>query len=253
VVHCFVLSALANLGCLQELSLKARDLVRDAERRHDRYALHVFQTGDAVMTHLALGEVDEALRVADESLHDYPPGQFTSQHRHHLVATVQSHLYLGDAEQAWARIERAWPSLRWSGFLLLDCLGTQLRYLKACAALAMARGPAASEAARFLRIARREARRIRRSTLSVAAPMADAIDAGIAGAKRRLDRQAVSLRAAAEGFARAEMALHREAARCHLADIAPGGDSGRTESYDWMTRQGIVHPASMARAVVPPA
>jgi hypothetical protein len=83
--------------------------------------------------------------------------------------------------------------------------------------------------------------------------MADAIDAGIAGAKRRLDRQAVSLRAAAEGFARAEMALHREAARCHLADIAPGGDSGRTESYDWMTRQGIVHPASMARAVVPPA
>jgi hypothetical protein len=212
----------------------------------------VFRTGDAVLAWLAADKVQQALQVAEDTLRDYPADYFTSQHRHHLVATVESHLYNGDAEQAWTRLERAWPSLRWSGFLLLECLGTQLRYLRACAALAMARSSSSRTSSPFLGIARREARRIRRSALPMAAPMAHAIDGGIAGAERRRDAQIVSLLAAADGFDAAGMALHREAARWHLGGVMRGEKANREASGLWMTRQGIVRPASMAQAVVPP-
>jgi hypothetical protein len=253
VLYGFVLSALANLGRLKDLSRKVSELVTDAERRQDQYALRVFQTGDAVMMWLAADRAKEALQVADQTLRDYPTNRFTSQHRHHFVAAVQSLLYAGEFEQAWAQVERSWVPLRWSGFLLLDCLGTQLRYLRACAALALARAPSCGRPAHLLRIARRETRRIRRSTLPMASPMADAIEAGIAGAERRRDTQIRALRAASNGFDRADMALHREAALWHLASLRSDLTEGGNDGAAWMEQHGIVRPASMARAVVPAA
>ena len=255
VLHAFMLSALANLGRLRQLSTKLAALIADAERRQDQYALRVFRTGDAVTSWLVDDQVETALRVADETLEDYRSGQFTSQHRHHLVATVHCHLYAGDAEQAWARMEGAWKPLSWSGFLLLDCLGTQLRYLRACSAVALARSDRATSpsARKLLRIASREMRRIRGSALPMASPMAASIEAAVAGALQRPEAQVRSLRAACEGFDAADMLLHREAARWHLAGLVPDGEKVRNESAIWMRREGIVRPAAMARAVVPPA
>lgn len=255
VLQGFLLSALANLGRLRDLSAKRTALVADAERRQDQYALRVFRTGDAVTSWLVDDQPDVALRVADESLGESRTDRFTSQHRHHLVATVQSHLYAGDAERAWGRIEGAWPALSWSGFLFLDCLGTQLRYLRACSALAFARTQTSgsSSSARLLRIARSEMRRVRRSDLPMAAPMAAAIEAGIAGASRQADDQIAALRLACEGFDAADMALHREAARWHLAALVADGDHIRGEATAWMESEGIVRPSSIARAFVPPA
>jgi hypothetical protein len=85
----------------------------------------------------------------------------------------------------------------------------------------------------------------------MASPMAHAIEAGISGAAQRRDAQRVSLTAAAEGFHLAEMALHREAARWHLASMPPQASESRQSSAAWMAEQGIVRPESMARAVVP--
>ena len=128
---------------LRDLSATLAALVADAERRHDQYTLRVYRTGDAVTSWLVDNRVDVALRVADDTLGDYRTDQFTSQHRHHLVATVHSHLYADDPERAWSRVDGAWRPLRWSGFLFLDCLGTQLRYLRACAALGRSHVPSA--------------------------------------------------------------------------------------------------------------
>jgi hypothetical protein len=203
---------------------------------------------------LAAGEVETALRIADETLGDYRMDRFTSQHRHHLVATVQSHLYADDAERAWRRVERAWPSLLWSGFLWLECLGTQLRYLRASAAVAHARTlPAGRARQRLLRAAAGEARRIRAREVPMAAPMAAAIEAAIAGATGRRAAQIDALRAACDGFDAAEMALHREAAHWHLGELLPDGETLRRASAGWMAEQGVVDTAAMARALVPPA
>jgi eukaryotic-like serine/threonine-protein kinase len=255
VLQGFLLSALANLGRLRDLSTKLGALITDAERRQDQYALKVFRTGDAVTCWLVEDRVAEALRVADDTLLDYQPGQFTSQHRHHLVATVQAHLYAGDVEHAWRRVDDVWRQLRWSGFLWLDCLGTQLRYLRACAALAFARAHRrASPSTRALvRIATREKQHITRSALPMAAPMGAAIDAALAAVGQRRDAQVAALRAAVKGFDAADMALHREAARWHLAALVPEDEYLRQHSEDWMQDQRVVRPGSMARAVVPHA
>jgi hypothetical protein len=117
----------------------------------------------------------------------------------------------------------------------------------------MARGPARTSPGRFLRVARHEARRISRSALPMASPMAQAIKAGIAGAKRQREAQVVALTAAVEGFDLAEMSLHREAAHWHLASLSAPDTPDPRSSTAWMERQGVVRPDWMARAVVPEA
>ena len=253
VLHGFVLSSLAHLGNLRQLSVDLKDRIQDAERRQDQYALRVFRTGDAVIDWLARDQMETALSIADATLADIPTDHFTSQHRHHLVAAVLSHLYAGDSEGAWDRIEQAWTPLRWSGFLLLDCMGTQLRYLRACAALARLRAerPGRISRSRLLDIADREMRRIGRSRLPMAKPMASAVAAGIAGARQRIDEQIDALRAAGNGFKAAGMTLHQEAARWHLAALTSDVPLREAVVY-WMTSQAVVKPTSLACAVVPP-
>ena len=249
----FMLSALANLGDIRELTRRAHELVSDAERRQDQYALRVFRTGDAVVIWLAADRVEMALRLADETLIDYAMDQFTSQHRHHMVASVHAHLYAGEPSPAWERVQHAWPLLRRAGFLLMDCLGTQLRYLRACTALAMARGASPRARPRFLEVAQHEARRIARSELPMAAPMAHAIDAGLAGARAQREAQRRALGQAAYGFERAEMALYCAAARWHAAAAGLSAAEEGEASRAWMERQSIMRPDLMARAVVPEA
>ena len=251
----FTLSALAQLGRLRELSQNLLKLIADAKRRRDNYALRVFQTGDAVLHWLAGDDARSAIDLAEKTLEGVPGAQFTSQHRHHLVAVVQSHLYSGDAAEAWRSIEKAWGPLRWAGFLSLNCLGTQLRYLRASSALALARleVPQSRVFKSLVSAASHEARRIRKSTLPMAAPMAASIDAGIAGASQRRDEQIAAFRSAVEGFDAADMALHREAARLSATSLIQDSDPLRKQSVDWMTNEGVVNPTSMAQAVVPQA
>jgi hypothetical protein len=252
-LHGFMLSALANRGELRELARRAEQLVQDAERRRDRYALRVYRTGDAVLIWLAADRVEMALQLAEETLIDYEANQFTSQHRHHMVAAVQAHLYAGEPAPAWERVVRAWPLLRRAGFLLMDCLGTQLRYLRACTAVAMARESASRARGRFLRVARHEADRIARSSQPMAAPMARAVSAGVAGLEGRRDAQRAALASAIAGFERADMALHRAAACWHAATAGAVREEDRDASRAWMAQQEIRCPELMARAVVPEA
>jgi hypothetical protein len=135
----------------------------------------------------------------------------------------------------------------------MDCLGTQLRYLKACTALSVSQRTPLGERSHYLRAARHEARRIGRSALAMASPMAQAIESGIAGVEGRRDVQVTALRACADGFDRAEMALHRESARWHLGTLVAHEAEARTTAGAWMQRQGILRHDLMARALVPQA
>ncbi|HEY8548910.1 MAG TPA: protein kinase [Vicinamibacterales bacterium] len=247
----FMLSALANLGELPELARRVDALLRDAERRRDQYVLRAFRTGDAVLIWLAADSVERALRLARDTLVDYDAGQFTSQHRHYMVAAVQAYLYAGQPAPAWDEVERAWPLLRRSGFLLMDCLGTQLRYLRACTAVAMARQASARERGPFLRAARHEAKRIARSAQPMAGPMARAVLANIAGVEDRRDAQRQALAAAIDGFARADMALHRAAACWCAADLGLAPEKDGAVAAAWMTQHGVLRPELMARALIP--
>jgi hypothetical protein len=99
-------------------------------------------------------------------------------------------------------------------------------------------------------VARSDARRIARSRLPIARPLAAAVHAGLATLEGDEARAIALLRAAIEGFDRGEMALYREAARLRLASSS-GDPSEGARARAWMEAEGIVDPVAMAAALVP--
>jgi hypothetical protein len=175
-VQTFRLASLSHLGRARELARCLPVILDDARQRGDLFALSMVRTGHTVLARLAADDPDRALREADAMLAPFQTDHFTSQHFHHLVATVQAHLYTGDVWEAWRRIVVAWPGMREMGYLFLACLACQLRYLRAIAALAAVDTPPPDELRhwtprRLERVARREAWSLARAAVPSGAPL----------------------------------------------------------------------------------
>ena len=204
---------------------------------------------------LAMDDPDGALQAADATLASFQSDHFVAQHFHHLIATVQTHLYAGDTQGAWERLAKSWKSLEDAGFLYLDCLNLQLRYLRATAALAGALEGGASgwSPDRLVRLARADARTLSKSRLPIARPLAAAIDAGLSMLQHDTSAARTALTTAVDGFATADMALHREAARVVRGGLAADEPSReeRRAGLAWMQGEGIHNPAAMLRLLIP--
>jgi hypothetical protein len=188
-------------------------------------------------------------------LEPFQADHFTSQHFHHLIATVQAHLYAGEPWKAWQRIEGAWPALRQVGYLFLACLACQLRYLHALAALAAAAAPPpdalrAWTPRRLERVARREARLLARAAVPSGAPRAAAVQAALAARHGHRADQRDALVAAIEGFDRVKMALHREGARLQLAAL-DGSAASWAEAEARLRAEEVRKPLALLRTLVP--
>ncbi|MDI1476490.1 serine/threonine-protein kinase [Polyangium sp. y55x31] len=257
MLDAFALSALAQLGRVRELGERLARSMRDAERRGDLFAMSSCRLGQPSLSWLAADraeEYDASLRTEDVELEwRLNP----TQQYHRVISVVQTCLYMGEAERAWAYIEDAWPHLRGSKLLWVECIRVELCHLRARAALAAAAcGPVhalRSREARLVRTALTEARRIERTALPHAAPLAALIRAAAARLGGDRDRAARALSAAVEGFARTEMALYREAARARLGALR-GGAEGLAlieESRRFMAAEGIREPAAMIAMLAP--
>lgn len=248
----FGLSALAFLGRIRELEQRLPNLLDDAVRRGDRYILNVFRSSFLVFVPLARDEPEEALRLADSTLHDVPRGHFTSLHFHHLIAATNAYLYAGDPARAWLLLEERWNQISKAGFLRLACIGAHLRELRARAAIALARHGAANANGwtreKLLSIASHEARRLRRSALAHAAPISEIISAGVAGERGDRPAEINALGAAASGFERTGMLLHQRAAQIRLAELIAGSKGAELyeEAAQWMDSQGVRQPRNLA-------
>jgi eukaryotic-like serine/threonine-protein kinase len=251
----FLLAALSHLGRVRELTTRLPLILDDARRRGDLFALSLVRTGHSVLAPLAADDPDRALREAEGILEPFRADHFTSQHFHHLIATVQAHLYAGEPWKAWQRIEGAWPELRKVGYLFLACLACQLRYLRALAALAAADAPPpdalrAWTPRRLERVAQREARLLARATVPSGAPRAAAIQATLAARRGHRAGQRSSLVAAVEGFDRVQMALHREGARLQLAAL-DGSAPSRAEAEARFRDEEVRNPLALLRTLMP--
>ena len=255
VNYTFGLLALAHLGRIRELTARLPALLEEAKARGDLYALAVFRSGHTVLVPLAMDDPAGALRDADATLASIQSDHVVAQHFHHLIATVQTHLYVGDTHGAWDRLTQAWESLQDAGFLSLDCLNLQLRYLRSTAALAGARagGTPGWTPERLVQVARTDARKLSKSRLPIARPLAAAIEAGLAHVRRDSDAARVALTRAVDGFAAADMALHCEAARVARANLMTDerGREDRRAGLTWMESEGIRNPAAMLRLLMP--
>ena len=214
-----------------------------------------------VLAGLAADAAVDVRQAADDAIAWWPGAPFFLQHYLHLLATVHATLYLGDSWGAWRRMAAAWPRVRRSGILAFAIVNVELRSLRARTALAAAASSGGSTPAdpswpraRLLRLARREARRLARTSyLPPAAPFAALVRAGIARAEGHVADAIARLDEAASGFASADMALHQAAAWRAAAPLCGGtrGAELRRASEHWMAAEDVRDPAAMARAVAP--
>jgi hypothetical protein len=255
-INAYRLSAVAYQGDLRYLAKLRDEVLSDARRRGDVLTENLLESAEFVLVRLARDQADAAVRAADAVLESFHADHFTSQNYYHLIATVKAHVYAERGVQAWRQVDqKRWALVEASGLHKQKWIGTHMRYLRACAAIAaaseLAQGRAkASEteidAAGLLSVARREARWIRRTGLPFAKAMARAIEAGIAvQTGRSADSLLLSAR---DGFAESSMRLHASSAAIVLAQLR--GESA-PEAETWMREQDVLQPLKMARTHVP--
>lgn len=249
----FTLSALAQIGELQELRRRAPAMLEAARQRGDAFGVMTVRTGDAAFVALADDDVERAALEIQEAGRPYGGGPFTSIDYYHLYPWVQLLIYRGDAGAGFTDLQAAWPALERAGFHRLDCIGNGMRHLRARAALAAARRSEGGERERYLSVAAGDARRIARSTLPHTAGLAAAVRAGIAGLRGQEDERRVALEQTAEVLTRQEMLLYAAAARRQLGRLL-GGDRGRellAEGDAVFEQEGVRNPDAFEELLLP--
>lgn len=251
--------ALAYTGRIAELDTVLPALVREARDRGDRLAT----TGLTVslannLRHLARDAVADARGDAVDALAGWPDDRFLIPHYYTLYSQTQTDLYVGDPGAAWARLSASWPTLLGTLILRFQLLRVDARALRARTAVAAAiaarrRTVAGTSPDELLRIAAREARRIAGEDMPWCAPLAAAIDAGVALARGDRTLGLATLAVAATSFDAAGMALMANATLYQRGALLGGdeGDALRDAAARWMTDAGVRRPDAMARTMVP--
>jgi hypothetical protein len=245
----FIATALTYLGEFADLRVRLPRNLREADARDDQYAARNFRLGMSTLTWLAMDDPTEARRHTEAALAASPAGRYSTQHYLGIYSHGHIDLYLGDAAAGASRLRRAWPRLRASGMLRLECVRVEMRCLRARCALGLAADATSLARRRLLRRAARDARRVAAETAPWAAPLAEALRAAIDAARGRPTPAAERLSRAALGFDRCEMGLHAAACRHRLGRLA-GDDALVRTAEAWMTEHGVANPPRMAGMLV---
>jgi hypothetical protein len=216
------LTTLAHMGRFSEAGGSLPMVIAAAEERGDRYAAIGLRSSALSLVWLAGDRPDALVRELDGAMAPWASGaEFQIQHYLYLIAAVQAALYRGDGDDAWRRLEAAWPGARRAQFLRLETPAIELRGLRARAALRRAADTSPTERRRLLRFVRQEARRIARARVAWAPAAAtmlwagcDAWDAPARAPRRYLD--------AARLHEHADMAAHAAADRLVAAWLGDG-------------------------------
>ena len=246
----FLLGSLLSLGEIGEVSRRLPALLTAARDRGNRY----FETELRIRMNivwLAADQPDEGERHANEAVEAWSQQGFHRQHYSHLLARINTELYRGDAEAAWHVVASNWTTLERTRLLRIQFLRIEASYLRARAALLnAARG---RDVARFLSIAREDARRIGRFGLRWSDAIAMLLSAGVTFLEGRPGDARDMMAAAVTACERADMKLYAALARRRLGMLR-NDDRGRElvgGADAWMAAQGIRNPARMARLIAP--
>jgi hypothetical protein len=176
---------------------------------------------------------------------------FHRQHYGHVLARIQTALYRGDAEAAWNLVRANWTAFERTLLLRGPFMRIDSSYLRARAALLNA--ASGRDVARFLSIARKDARRIGHVGIPWSDAVATLLSAGVTFLEGRSGDARDLLAAAVTACERADMKLYAAVARRRLG-MLQNDDRGRElvgEADAWMAAQGIKNPARMARLIAP--
>jgi hypothetical protein len=242
------LAAAFYLGRLELLDQLTSDWLRDALSRNDMIAATHLRTGTQCLAQLARGNLEQAIRDADDGIAPWRSHRGQLPWFMDLQARTAIDLYQAADVQAYERVIGCWRQLAGSAtrprhvrMILVDARGR--------AALAAAAADRRGRA-RMLVDARRAAARLMREPATWSTPFGHAILAGAAWLDGEPVAAARQLARAAEGFERFEMTLHAGSMRLlHAAAIADR--DAACSAYRALRALGVARPARFASVVLP--
>ena len=254
----FACWSLDNMGRLRDVRERVPARIRAAQRAGNRFMEVNFRSFFANV-HLAVDDAAEARRDVSDAIASWLPGRddFGNQHYLALRSLTYIAMYDGTVDAQAARLEPQWR--RFSGSLLRHVVLLKQDGLMLTAGFALARAVEARrrgdlrEAARLLRVARRDAAALARVPIPMAQAAAPRVLAGVAALAGDEEGAVRHLR---EALARAEAtgeALIAAAIQLRLGELLRGGEGADLTGLGqtWMAREGVVHPARMTAALVP--
>jgi len=231
--------------------------IREAEERGDRYLATNLRSYVTNAHWLVKGDPGAARVQAALAIEGWSKAGFHLQHLHDMVARAQIGLYEGDPEEAYRVLEASWSKLTASLSLRMQTARVYATHLRARAALARAASMTGRLSALrrepLLREVRRAAEMLDGERVAWAAPLAEALRAGLAAIRGDADTAVEALDRAARGFRANGMELFAAAARRRLGEVM-GGERGaalRGEAERWMRAQGVADPARMTAMMAP--
>ncbi|HEX4445966.1 MAG TPA: protein kinase [Polyangiaceae bacterium] len=253
VATVYSLQALGLAGSVSELVARIPTAIRDADARGDVFAANSYRGGFYALGRIAAGYVDDVQRELKNIVETWKPGFYQMHEYHRVFAGVAADLYQGNARSAVARIEGDWRALRAGLYLTMELPATELRWTRARAALALAAGESKGPREKLLGQVKKLTRTISAASIPAARPHAALLRAGVAAIEGRRRAVVPLLRQALEGYAAAEMAIHREVTRWNLGRLVDEAEARvhRTETESWMQTEGVSDIAYLSRAVAP--
>lgn len=239
-------------GDLAKLAPAVSGLVREAERRGDRYASVNLRTRLNLLW-LARDDVEGAERDLEDALSHWIPStdSYQVQHFYGLIARCELELYRGRPRAAALALEQGLEALERSLILRVPLARAETDHLRGRVALALSQVGVEPEA--NVREAEKLARGLSRQKLPLAAWFHPLLEAGVANARGDGKETAASLRRAISALEQNDTLLYARAARRRLGQTLGGEEGERlvSEADKWMTSRSVVNPARMAAMLVP--
>jgi hypothetical protein len=239
------------LGELREMQRRLPVWIEEAKQRGDLCGATNLRTGLLNLIWVVQDDPAEARRQVNEALATWSGTGVHMQHYAVMLSLANIELYTGDGETAYQRVHQSQPVLKRAQMFRVELVRLHMAELRARTALASARGKRDVE--RLLHGAQKDAALLAGGKMSFCAPSAHLLYAGIAALRGDQERAAAELRQAAEGFDRADMAMHAAAMRLHLG-LLVGGDEGTRLAGDaeqWMRSHGVCRPGRLASMLAP--
>jgi hypothetical protein len=241
------------LGDVKTQVRTARQWLRDAEERGDRFLSTFISAGDGCFTWLMHDDPTEAQHRAEAAMKVWSQRGYHFQHWNLFYSTCCIDLYRGDPRAAHARLEQHDVPLRRSMIPRAAWLGVLVRDVYARVTLAEAALRAPSERRDSVRRVRSYVSWLRRNRAPWACALADLFDASRSALEGRTDDAVSGLKRAIESLDAVDMSLYAACARWRLGDLL-GGDEGaalRGRARAFMEDAEIRSPQKVLRLLAP--
>jgi hypothetical protein len=241
------------LGELIEMQRRLPIWIEEAKQRGDLCGASNLRTGLLNLIWVLQDNPGEARRQVNEALAAWSGTGAPMQHYEVMLSLGNIELYCGDGETAYRHVHGAQPVLRRAHLFNVELVRLHMAELRARTALASAQGRRPAEVDRLLLAAERDADLLARGKMSFCQPSAQLLYGAIAAVRKDAERSVAELHLAADGFQRADMAMHAAAARLHLGRLV-GGAEGQAlvdGALVWFSAQGVVAPTRLAAMLAP--